>query len=78
MNTSTRHFSKATLLLKSLSLALAVALVSGCSQLEMAQLYFANNGTEARLEQALPVSLPFREENGWVIVQARRLFYDYE
>ena len=70
MNTSKQRFSKPRLLLKSLSLALAVALVSGCSQLEMAQLYFANNGTEAKLEQALPVTLPFREENGWVIVQA--------
>ena len=49
-----------------LSLALA-----GCSQLELGRLYFANNGTEAKLVRALPATMPFREDNGWIIVQAR-------
>ncbi|TNJ35017.1 aspartyl protease family protein [Arenimonas terrae] len=45
-------------------------LLSGCDQIRMARLYFANEGTDAVLEQALPLTLPFREDRGWVIVQA--------
>lgn len=50
---------------------LFVAGLSGCSQIELGRLYFANNGTEATLRQALPATLPFREDNGWIIVKAR-------
>lgn len=53
-----------------LSVALATAL-AGCSQVELARLYVANNGTEARLAQPLPVTLPFRDEDGWIVVQGR-------
>lgn len=49
--------------------ALALAL-GACGQFELVRLYLANNGTEARLSQDLPVAIPFREQNGWVIVQA--------
>lgn len=54
-------------------LALSVLLLTvlaGCSQLDMFRLYFANEGTEVRLDQSLPVRLPFREHEGWVVVQA--------
>jgi hypothetical protein len=50
---------------------LLAAASTGCSQIELGRLYFANNGTEARLSQALPITLPFREENGWIIVRTR-------
>jgi hypothetical protein len=49
--------------------AVALAL-AGCDQVRMARLYFANNGSDVVLEQALPLTLPFREQNGWVMVQA--------
>src|SRR5687767_10073215 len=52
--------------------AIGLALcLSACDQITMAQLYFANNGTEVQLKQPLPLTLPFRENNGWVIVTAR-------
>lgn len=56
--------------LRVLAGALSVALLSACSQIELGRLYFANNGTEVRLDRALPITLPFREENGWIIVPA--------
>lgn len=49
---------------------LAALSLPACSQIELGRLYFANNGTEVLLEQALPLTLPFREDNGWIIVQA--------
>lgn len=53
------------------TLAVAVMLsVASCSQLELAQLYYANNGTEARLAHALPVTLPFRDVDGWILLPA--------
>jgi hypothetical protein len=52
--------------------AIVLALgVAGCDQIELGRLYFANNGTEARLAGALPATMRFREDNGWIIVQAR-------
>lgn len=51
--------------------AIGLALcLAACDQITMARLYFANNGTEVQLKQALPLTLPFRENNGWVIVSA--------
>ena len=50
--------------------AAAIAL-SSCSQVELARLYYANNGTEARLDAPLPVTLKFRDANGWIIVPGR-------
>lgn len=52
-------------------LAIAViATLASCSQIELAQLYYANSGTEVRLEQPLPLTLPFREDHGWVLLPA--------
>jgi hypothetical protein len=47
------------------------ALLAGCSQIELARLYFANDGTEVRLAQSLPVTLPFHDRDGWIVVPAR-------
>jgi hypothetical protein len=54
-----------------LAAAMVAAGLGGCRQIELGRLYFANSGTEARLLQDLPVTLPFREENGWIIVKAK-------
>jgi len=52
-------------------LALAVAsTLAACSQLELAQLYYANSGTDVRLDEQLPVTLPFKEVDGWVLLPA--------
>ena len=54
-----------------LGLALALSLgLASCSQIELGRIYFANHGTEARLDSPLPVRLPFREHKGWIVVQA--------
>ena len=56
-----------------ITLATAAVLLAltttGCSQLEVLSLYNANNGTEVTLDAPLPVSLPFRDVDGWVVVQ---------
>ena len=51
-------------------LALLLQGLAGCSQTEMLRLYFANSGTQARLDQPLPLRIPFREHEGWVLVKA--------
>lgn len=57
--------------LRRLALGLALSLgLASCSQIELGRLYFANSGTEARLDSPLPVRLPFREHKGWIVVQA--------
>lgn len=54
-----------------LALALSLSLgLASCSQVQLARLYFANSGTEARLDAPLPARLPFREHEGWIVVQA--------
>lgn len=56
-----------------LALAAAAAgalAAAGCTQLELLRLYTANEDTQVVLEQPLPLTLPFREDNGWIIVQA--------
>lgn len=53
------------------TLALAVAAtLASCQQVELAQLYYANSGTDVRLDEPLPVTLPFREVDGWVLLPA--------
>lgn len=52
-----------------IAIAMAAVAAGGCSQLELLRLYNANNGTEASLSAPLPVTLPFREVDGWVLVQ---------
>lgn len=53
-----------------LAATLLVAGLAACSQAEMIRLYFANSGTEARLDAPMPLRLPFTEHEGWVVVQA--------
>lgn len=54
------------------TLAVAVvASIAACSQLELAQLYYANDGTEAKLAHGLPATMPFRDVDGWIILSAR-------
>jgi len=55
---------------RALAVAALVMTLVACGQVELVRLYLANSGTEARLSQELPVAIPFREHNGWVIVQA--------
>ena len=64
-----RSAPRSALRVPALVLGLALGL-AGCSQIELGRLYFANSGTQARLDAALPARLPFREQNGWIIVQA--------
>ena len=50
------------------TLALAVCLLlSGCNQVELAGLYLANNGTPVRLAKPLPLTLPYKDVDGWVL-----------
>lgn len=51
--------------------ALVVALaLSGCSQLDLARLYLANNGSPAELARPLPITLPYRDVDGWILLPA--------
>ena len=56
--------------MKKILLLLLVCMLGACTQIELAKLYFANNGTEVQFSQPLPVTLPYRDVDGWVIVQA--------
>lgn len=49
---------------------LLLAGLAACTQADMIRLYFANSGTEARLDAPLPVRIPFTEHDGWIVVQA--------
>lgn len=53
-----------------LSAALLLGSLASCGQAEMIRLYFANNGTEVRLDSPLPLRLPYTEHEGWIVVQA--------
>ena len=54
------------------TLALAVSLLlSACNQVELAHLYLANNGTAAELRKPLPLTLPYKDVDGWVLLPAR-------
>lgn len=53
-----------------LMLAAALAL-AGCHQLDLARLYLANHGTRATLTRPLPLTLPYRDVDGWVLLPAR-------
>ncbi|MFC3815158.1 aspartyl protease family protein [Lysobacter sp. GCM10012299] len=53
-------------------LALATALsLAGCTQVELARLYLANNGTAAEMTKPLPLTLPYKDVDGWVLLPAR-------
>lgn len=54
------------------TLAFAVSLLlSGCSQVELARLYLANNNTSAELARPLPLTLRYKDVDGWVLLPAR-------
>ncbi len=60
--------------LKTLRAALLLASISllpACEQIEMGMLYMANEGTEAKLAHALPLTLRMKEVDGWVMLPAR-------
>lgn len=53
-------------------LALATSLsLAGCTQVELARLYLANNGTAAEVTKPLPLTLPYKDVDGWVLLPAR-------
>lgn len=45
-------------------------LFAGCDQLELASLYIANAGTSVEVTTPLPLSLPYRDIDGWAVVGA--------
>jgi hypothetical protein len=49
---------------------LAVLPLAGCSQLDLTRLYLANNGTPAELSRPLPLTLPYRDVDGWILLSA--------
>lgn len=51
--------------------AACAALATGCDQLALLRLYYANQGTEARLDASLPATLAFREVDGWILVPGK-------
>lgn len=55
-----------------LTLALAAAApLSGCHQVDLARLYLANNGSDMRVDAPLPLTMPYRDLDGWVLLQTR-------
>lgn len=49
----------------------ACLLLPGCNRVELARLYFANSGTAVELVRPLPLTLPYRDVDGWVLLPAR-------
>lgn len=49
----------------------ATLLLSACNQVELARLYLANNGTVVDLKKPLPLTLPYKDVDGWVLLPAR-------
>ncbi|HWU51799.1 MAG TPA: hypothetical protein VN153_03200, partial [Tahibacter sp.] len=57
---------------KQAALALVAALsLAGCSQLDLTRLYLANNGSPAELGRPLPITLPYRDVDGWILLPAK-------
>jgi hypothetical protein len=54
-----------------LLVAACAAFVTGCDQIALWRLANANEGTEVRLDAALPATIPFREVDGWILVPAQ-------
>jgi hypothetical protein len=59
--------------MKTLQLAAAVIALAltGCTQVTLARLYFANTGTRAEVHGGLPLELPYRDHDGWVVVPVK-------
>lgn len=54
------------------AIALALSLpIAGCNQVELARLYLANNGTPVRVTRPLPLTLAYKDVDGWVLLPAR-------
>jgi hypothetical protein len=51
--------------------ATCALLATGCDQLALLRLYYANESTETRLDAPLPATLPFRDVDGWILVPAQ-------
>lgn len=56
--------------IRGLVLAAAFPLVA-CHQVDLARLYLANNGTKATVNRPLPLTLPYKDVDGWVLLPAR-------
>lgn len=56
--------------IRGLVLAASFSLVA-CHQVDLARLYLANNGTDATLTQPLPLILPYKDVDGWVLLSGR-------
>lgn len=56
--------------IRGLVLAASFSLVA-CHQVDLARLYLANNGTDAKLTQPLPLTMPYKDVDGWVLLPAR-------
>lgn len=56
--------------IRGLVLAISFPLVA-CHQVDLARLYLANNGTQATVTQPLPLTLPYKDVDGWVLLPAR-------
>lgn len=52
-------------------IAVASLLLAGCDQAALLSLYVANNGTAAKLAAPLPLTLPYKDVDGWVLLPAR-------
>jgi hypothetical protein len=57
-------------LTRTLTIAAAISL-AGCQQAELASLYLANNGTSVEVSKSLPLTLPYKDVDGWVLLPAR-------
>jgi hypothetical protein len=60
--------------MRRLTSALAIAAfipLAGCSKVELARLYVANNGTQVEVNKSLPLTLPYKDVDGWVLLPAR-------
>lgn len=51
--------------------AACAGLATGCDQLALLRLYYANEDTETRLDAPLPATFAFREVDGWILVPGK-------
>lgn len=58
------------MMIGTLTLAASLSL-AGCNQVELARLYLANNGTAVEVTKPLPLTLPYKDVDGWVLLPAR-------
>lgn len=56
--------------LRAALLIASAALTSGCEQIEMGMLYIANESSRASVTKPLPLTLPYKDVDGWVMLPA--------